>query len=88
MHIYISIPRRGHVLCLWQYIPVWWHIGPGTTDTSRHRRDMTSDVSKRRKNLNKQANKNSFCALSYFPKRIISTPGFSKDLNSIFVVIC
>ena len=37
-----------HVLCLRHGIPVWQHIGQSTTVTSRHRRDMTSDVSKRR----------------------------------------
>ena len=34
------------VLCLWHGISVWQHIGQSTTATSRHRRDMTSDVSK------------------------------------------
>ena len=38
----------SHVLCLRHGIPVWQHIGQSTTATSRHRRDMTSDVSKRR----------------------------------------
>ena len=33
-----------HVLCLRHDIPVWQHICPCTIDTSRHRRDMTSDV--------------------------------------------
>ena len=37
-----------HVLCLRHGISVWQHIGQSTTATSRHRRDMTSDVSKRR----------------------------------------
>ena len=32
------------VLCLRHGIPVWQHIGQSTTATSRHRRDMTSDV--------------------------------------------
>ena len=36
------------VLCLGHGIPVCQHIGQSTTATSRHRRDMTSDVSKRR----------------------------------------
>ena len=36
------------VLCLRHGISVWQHIGQSTTATSRHRRDMTSDVSKRR----------------------------------------
>ena len=36
------------VLCLQHGISVWQHIGQSTTATSRHRRDMTSDVSKRR----------------------------------------
>ena len=35
-----------HVLCLWHGISVWQHIGQSTTATSRHCRDMTSDVSK------------------------------------------
>ena len=35
-------------LCLRHGISVWQHIGQSTTATSRHRRDMTSDVSKRR----------------------------------------
>ena len=33
-----------HVLCLRHGISVWQHIGQSTTATSRHRRDMTSDV--------------------------------------------
>ena len=33
-----------HVLCLRHGIIVWQHIGQSTTATSRHRRDMTSDV--------------------------------------------
>ena len=33
-----------HVLCLQHDIRVWQHIGQSTTATSRHRRDMTSDV--------------------------------------------
>ena len=37
-----------HVLCLRHDIPVWQHIGQSTTATSRHRRDITSDVLKRR----------------------------------------
>ena len=37
-----------HALCLQHGISVWQHIGQSTTTTSRHRRDMTSDVSKRR----------------------------------------
>ena len=36
------------VLCLRHGISVWQHIGQSITATSRHRRDMTSDVSKRR----------------------------------------
>ena len=36
-----------HVLCLRHGISVWQHIGQSTTATSRHRSDMTSDVSKR-----------------------------------------
>ena len=36
------------VLCLRHGIPVWQHIGQSATATSRHRRDMTSDVKKRR----------------------------------------
>ena len=36
------------VLCLRHGISVWQHNGQSTTATSRHRRDMTSDVSKRR----------------------------------------
>ena len=32
------------VLCLLHRIPMWQHIGQSTTATSRHRRDMTSDV--------------------------------------------
>ena len=39
---------RCHVLCLRHGISVWQHIGQSTTATSRHRRDMTSNVSKRR----------------------------------------
>ena len=35
------------VLCLRHGISVWQHIGQSATATSRHRRDMTSDVSKR-----------------------------------------
>ena len=35
------------VLCLQHGISVWQHIGQSITATSRHRRDMTSDVSKR-----------------------------------------
>ena len=35
------------VLCLRHGISVWQHIGQSTTATSRYRRDMTSDVSKR-----------------------------------------
>ena len=45
-----------HVLCLRHGISVWQHIGQSTTATSRHRRDMTSDVSKRSSNPNKQTN--------------------------------
>ena len=37
-----------HVQCLRHGISVWQHIGQSTTATSRYRRDMTSDVSKRR----------------------------------------
>ena len=37
-----------HVLCRRLGIPVWQHIGQSSTATRRHRRDMTSDVSKRR----------------------------------------
>ena len=44
-----------HVLCLWHGIPMWQHIGQSTTVTSRHRRDMTSDV-KAKLNHNKQTN--------------------------------
>ena len=33
-----------HVLSLPHGISVWQHIGQDTTATSRHRRDMTSDV--------------------------------------------
>ena len=33
-----------HVLCLRHGIPVWQHTGQSTTATSRHCRDMTSDV--------------------------------------------
>ena len=33
-----------HVLCLRHGISVWQHIGQSTIATSRHRRDMTSDV--------------------------------------------
>ena len=36
------------VLCLRHGISVWQNIGQSTIATSRHRRDMTSDVSKRR----------------------------------------
>ena len=36
------------VLCLRHGISVWQHIGQSTTATSRHLRDMTLDVSKRR----------------------------------------
>ena len=36
------------VLCLRHGISVWQHIGQSITATSRHLRDMTSDVSKRR----------------------------------------
>ena len=36
------------VLCLQQGISVWQHIGQSTTATRMHRRDMTSDVLKRR----------------------------------------
>ena len=43
------------VLCLRHGISVWQHIGQSITATSRHRRDMTSDVSKRCKH--KQTNK-------------------------------
>ena len=32
------------VMCLRHGISVWQHIGQSTTATSRHRRDMTSDV--------------------------------------------
>ena len=32
------------VLCLQNGISVWQHIGQSTTATSRHRRDITSDV--------------------------------------------
>ena len=32
------------ILCLQHGIPVWQHIGQSITATSRHRRDMTSDV--------------------------------------------
>ena len=35
-----------HVLCLQHGIPVWQHIGQSTTATSRHRRDIVSDVKK------------------------------------------
>ena len=37
-----------HVPCLRHGISVWQHIGQSMTATSRHPRDMTSDVSKRR----------------------------------------
>ena len=37
-----------HVLCLRPSIPVWQHIGQSTNTTRRHRRDMISDVLKRR----------------------------------------
>ena len=37
-----------HVLCLRHGISVWQNIGQSTTATGRHRRDTTSDVSKRR----------------------------------------
>ena len=33
-----------HVLCLQHDIPMWQHIGQSNTTTSRHRRDMTSNV--------------------------------------------
>ena len=33
-----------HVLCLWHGIFVWQHIGQSTTATSRHCRNMKSDV--------------------------------------------
>ena len=33
-----------HVLCLQHGIPVWHCIGQSITATSRHRRDMTTDV--------------------------------------------
>ena len=39
---------RCRVMCLRHGIPVWQHIGQSTTTTSRHRRDLTSDVYKRR----------------------------------------
>ena len=42
-----------HVLCLWHGITVWQYIGQSITATSRHRREMTSDVSKRRLTQNK-----------------------------------
>ena len=48
-----------HVLCLRHGNPVWQHIRQSTTATSRHRRDMTSDVQKRRL-TNKQTNKQIF----------------------------
>ena len=35
---------KCHVMFLWHDIPVWQHIGQSTTATSRHCRDMTSDV--------------------------------------------
>ena len=38
-----------NVLCLRHGIYVWKHIGQSTTATSRHRRDMTSDVLKAKK---------------------------------------
>ena len=42
-----SCDRVGcHVHCLRYGLPVWQHIGQSITATSRHRRDMTSDVSK------------------------------------------
>ena len=46
------------VLCLRHGISVWQHIGQSITATSRHRRDMTSDVSKRRLT---QTNKQMWC---------------------------
>ena len=33
-----------HFLCLWHDIPVRQHIGQNITASSRHRRNMTSDV--------------------------------------------
>ena len=42
-------------LCLRHGIPVWQHIGQSTTATSRHRRDMTSDIYKRRLTQSNQA---------------------------------
>ena len=33
-----------HVLCVWHGIPVWQHIGQSTNVTSRHCRNMTTDV--------------------------------------------
>ena len=54
------------VLCLWHGVPVWQHIGQSTTATNRHRRDMTSDVSKRLKTpTNKQTNKQTISLLLY-----------------------
>ena len=42
----VCILWRGghHVLCLRRSIPVWQNIGQSTNGTSRHRRNMTSDV--------------------------------------------
>ena len=58
-HQWISQRHIGHaslycdgvgcrVLCLRHDIPMWQHISQSTTATSRHRRDMASNVYKRR----------------------------------------
>ena len=51
INAFVSVYCDGvgcHVLCLRHDIPVWQHISQSTTATSRDRRDMTSDVLKRR----------------------------------------
>ena len=42
------LTRWNGMFCLRHGIPVWQHIGQNSTATVRHRRAMTSDVSKRR----------------------------------------
>ena len=54
---------RCRVLCLRHGISVWQHIGQSTIATSRHRRDMTSDVSKRRYTQTNKQSREAVCTI-------------------------
>ena len=61
------------LLCIRHHIPVRQHIGQGITATSRHRRDMTSDVYKRRLiNTNSQTNIGSLSGIALAHSSILS----------------